>query len=295
MRWGAGVKGFALLMCQCSGTRAQSDRIEVGAKPFSFLYHISGGKGSYSHSLSGRGATMNSVSQTRDDLMKHLSDHVGFMLASAKSFDEGNIREGKRLAGSMRVLLHDTSNSKSLLGQLSIKNSMGFYDTAKKDPREGISFIPLLLWIRMGPDGVGPQPLLDRFPPSEPPKKVPFDAWWKQVVLPVRKRTEFTRRDLVLAVANQDGGAHVDPKLDKRYAELTRHNALGWIFIVDGEEKSYEDPVLMTLRQIAYELLISLKDEFSDLFPQQTQMLSRFGQGPSATVDEAHVIFSKRA
>lgn len=238
---------------------------------------------------------MDSVSQTPDDLMRHLSDQIAFMLASAKSFDEGNIGEGKRLAVNIRLLLYDTDKSRSLLGQLSIKSNMGFYDTAKRMTPGDFNLIPPLLQMTMGPAGAGFQPLLDSILPNDPPKKVLFDAWWEGVVLPIQVGAGFTRRDLVLAVANKDGGAHVDPELDKRYVEVSRYNALGWTINVDGEEKNFEDPVLMSLRQIAHELLMSLKDEFSHLFPQQPPMRSRPGDESSVIVDEAYVCFSKRA
>jgi len=38
----------------------------------------------------------------------------------------------------------------------------------------------------------------------------------------------FTRKDIICFVANQDGGAHVDMKLDGKYAELRKLNSLGW-------------------------------------------------------------------
>jgi len=226
--------------------------------------------------------------------MRQLFEQVGFMLKSAKSFDEGDTAEGKRLAGIMRVLLHDKPpNSTSVLEQLFVKNDMGFYNTARNFPREGMDFIPTLLWISMGPDGGEPQPLLDRFPSSEPPKKVPFDTWWTQPVIRVPDGGEFTREYLVTKVANQDGGAHVDPKPDKRYVDLSKHNALHWTFIVDGKEMIYENVALACLRQIAHELLMSLEDKFPDLFHQRTPMPPRFDQESGAMINEAHVTISK--
>lgn len=70
----------------------------------------------------------------------------------------------------------------------------------------------------------------------------------------------FSRRDIVLAVANQDGGAHVDPELDEDYAALSKDNTLGWHFSVGGTETEFPDnPVPASIRQIAHEVLVTLE------------------------------------
>jgi hypothetical protein len=67
-----------------------------------------------------------------------------------------------------------------------------------------------------------------------------------------------TRRELVLAVANQDGGAHVDPALgDAAYAAVSRDQSLGTITVTGphGEPRTVDDsPALAAVRQIAYEV-----------------------------------------
>ena len=70
----------------------------------------------------------------------------------------------------------------------------------------------------------------------------------------------FSRRDLVLAHANNDGGARVDAKLDEPYANLSRFNSMGWILELDGIQRMLENSVVApSIRQIAYEVLVSLK------------------------------------
>ena len=76
----------------------------------------------------------------------------------------------------------------------------------------------------------------------------------------------FARKELVLALANKDGGAHVDPQLDERYASLSRLNSLGWQ-VQTGDIRLPPDNsvVAANVRQIAYELLTSLEGTFPDL------------------------------
>ena len=53
--------------------------------------------------------------QTLDDLNSHLKEQIQFLLKSCQSYDEGFFSEAKRLAVVIRVLLHDTKDSYSLL------------------------------------------------------------------------------------------------------------------------------------------------------------------------------------
>ena len=61
----------------------------------------------------------------------------------------------------------------------------------------------------------------------------------------------------MLALANKDGGAHVDPRLDVIYADLSRNNSLAWeAYAADGSSRPPEDgPELAIMRQIAHELI----------------------------------------
>jgi hypothetical protein len=69
-----------------------------------------------------------------------------------------------------------------------------------------------------------------------------------------------------LSLANKMGGAHVDPKLDASFVALTRNNTLGWRYW-DGNEEGDIIPVeLASVRQIAHEVLLSLKNGLPEYF-----------------------------
>lgn len=61
-------------------------------------------------------------------------------------------------------------------------------------------------------------------------------------------------------MANQDGGAHVDPSLDAKYAALTRSNSVGWMASDGVRQEPLNDIELHSVRQIAFEFLESFKD-----------------------------------
>jgi hypothetical protein len=85
-----------------------------------------------------------------------------------------------------------------------------------------------------------------------------FDTWWNSTVFIDSKGSELSRKGLVLAVANQDGGAHVDPSLNQTYADLSRNNSLGWVFSDGKTTQPMEGPERAAIRQIAHEFLKSL-------------------------------------
>src|SRR5258708_9428366 len=53
---------------------------------------------------------------------QHLTKQLGFLARSCKSYDEGHIDEGIRIATVIRVLVHDTKNCVSLLKHLGATN-----------------------------------------------------------------------------------------------------------------------------------------------------------------------------
>ena len=64
---------------------------------------------------------MAEVKQSKVDLEDHLREQISFLRASADSYDSGFKGEAKRLAVIIRVLLHDTHKSTSLMTLLGIK------------------------------------------------------------------------------------------------------------------------------------------------------------------------------
>lgn len=192
---------------------------------------------------------------TQPELEQHLVEQLQFLEASAEAFDRGLEGEAKRLAVTLRVLLHDTKNSHSLLGQLGRKTLL-FWNTAIPEEPGNLLTHGGLVMIALG----GPQPkyiaMLDEVPAA---KRVPFDQWWSTSVFVDDKKQRLSRRDLVLIAADQDGGAHVDPSLDETYARLSRENSMRWTVVGPAGTVSMLGPERAAIRQIAHEVIKSLK------------------------------------
>lgn len=205
-----------------------------------------------------------SVEQSNEDLQTHLKERIYFLRSSAKAYDEGNVSEAKRISTSIRVLVHDTSNSKSLLTQLN-KKGIKYYDTAIKPiPGNQVSTTGLVtLQISNGKFSYVPR--LDNT--HSQIQKVGFDQWWNDSIIIVDKKgTQFKRSDLVLKMCNQDGGAHIGPSLNDAYADLSRSNSVGWKLNLDGNDQDLKGIESASIRQICHEMLKSLKDELPDYF-----------------------------
>jgi hypothetical protein len=211
---------------------------------------------------------------SREELIDHLRTQVGFLERSAQSYDQGYEDEAKRLAIVMRVLLHDTSRSQSLLTQLHRRNSLRYIDSA--DPINPRNLLPtpglVLMEVTAGEasaTGAYVPPLGELGPNRQHPQKQ-FGAWWMDPVTKARDGTLYGRRDYVLTLANKGGGGHVDPELDTKWVEMTRGDRFGWVAVSETSSGRTETPLdgniaLASVRQIAWELNETLRSQLSDL------------------------------
>jgi hypothetical protein len=203
----------------------------------------------------------------RTDLHEMLKKQVSFLVASSRAFDSGFDEEGLRLAVTIRVLLHDTAASHSLLGQMGYREKMLYFDTAFEYSKRSVGAQSGLAMAKVSTGSAGHGswvPRLDR--PPIPDRWLGIRRWWlDDFVIRDSKGVTFNRRDLVLLAANQDGGAHVDPSLDDDYNALTRLNSMGWkYFSPQGEFDFVNGPALASIRMIAHELLISIQAHAPD-------------------------------
>ena len=211
--------------------------------------------------------------RTKEDLEQQLKDQIRLMILSAEHYDSGETVEGRRLATSIRVLLHDTRNSKSLLGQMGLK-SIKYWSIKGHKPEILLStYSGLTLLQKDSTDSPW------RYVPAfnlirGEPKKLQFSEWWNEIVVIDNKRRTFTRKEIVMNVANTDGGAHIDPSLDEAYWDFSREDSLGTI-IINGERVPCENPELACVRQITHEIFKTLIEKRSKYFDETARNRSQ--------------------
>ncbi|PER43296.1 hypothetical protein [Bacillus thuringiensis] len=205
----------------------------------------------------------------KEDFMENLIEAYDFLITSVDVFDKKQkYHEAKRMATTVRVLLHDTNQSTSLLKHLDRKD-IHFCDSSFKHDmvqEDGsICIMPLskpMYYEEVSIDGVTLIPYLN----ENEEKYIPFKEWWEeQVILTNGYGNTFTRKSIVTELANRDGGAHVDSKLRDSYFHLTRGISTGETFQRnDGDPEPIPNPHLFTMRQITYEVLKTLEKEFNE-------------------------------
>ncbi len=200
------------------------------------------------------------------ELQTHYDDQIRFIKASSEAFDAGEVREAKRLAIALRILLHDPEpkpNSKqrqqrSLCSLLGKKHD--FLDTATPPKPGNLLSHSGLTYMMLDSVNGGYRPRLNDAPTS--PKLKPFVEWWSTPVIVDTAGAILTRKGVVMTMADQDGGAHVDSELERKYSNLRAENSMGWIRTTQIGEIVNSGPLLgvefASVRQIAHEVLSSL-------------------------------------
>lgn len=179
-------------------------------------------------------------------------------------YDAGNEVVALSLATAIRVLVHDTASSTSLLTHIGKKDGQ-FLSTTYQTSNEPVQ-LSLVRRINVGvKDGIGGEakywPLCDEryFPSPKQSYLFVFDSWWNEKVF-FDHQHSLMRRDLVLTVTNKDGGAHVDMEVEERYDQFRKSYSGGSTLVGrnSGARRGYDNiPTYPAIRQIAYELLHS--------------------------------------
>jgi len=111
------------------------------------------------------------------DLIDRLKEQHDFLKQSCRSYDDGCENEAKRIAVCLRVLLHDTKNSRALLSQLNIKETTKFLNTAHLYNEKNLLPSSYLTFMRLSGSGGMVLPLLTEYLSSHPwPKYKNFAA-----------------------------------------------------------------------------------------------------------------------
>lgn len=199
---------------------------------------------------------------TKGELKTQLDEQLNFLKNSCESYDQGNFSEAKRIAHALRVLLHNTKESKSLLGQLNLKNIkfISTSDTIVQNNALNIAQTGLIA-THMGDDSSQFYVPLDKAFVS---KQLDFDSWWNEIIITDQEKNTFSRKDIILDnISNKDGGSHIDPELETNYYNLSRNNSLGRHIQKNEKWENMQTPELATTRQIGHEILKSLIKNYS--------------------------------
>lgn len=190
------------------------------------------------------------------DCVTQLRKQLQFLETSCDAYDAGNKDEAVRIATVLRVLFHQTQQSTSLLTHLNAPYTK-LLSTCEKIP-PGRTFWPNLTVIKISPV-LRMAEFAPKLDSAQSKNFVSFGQWWRYEKVYLLGSLDLNRKDLVLAAANKDGGAHVAHSLDPRYENLLNGADSKMTLNLPGgdEDIPFQFGHLSALRQMGYEVLNS--------------------------------------
>lgn len=223
---------------------------------------------------------------THNELLEKLREQIELLQINAESFDKGRTVTTLPIATTIRVLFHDTHQSTSLIKLIcdccgTNKDELEMVST-KAPVKEGTMVLLgdglYAMSLQNSPDGFKATcvPMLGEATHT----KIPFKNWWSERVVRnvsggYDSPTWLTRKELITLHANKEGGAHIDKTKNEDISQISTTEAFGWVagFINDEGEMVETLPEVdqkqATIRQICYEVLLSLHNHFPGLFSQE--------------------------
>jgi len=157
-------------------------------------------------------------------LREKLEEQRHLLGKSVKEFASGDFAEAVRVAIAIRVLLHETGSCKPLLGQLTPNYlQLEILDSKPVERDEKLPIgthktvvMSVPISLKISEQGVFLNPELDSefFAPSI------LGKWWNRPSLILPGIGGLNRREIVLGLADKEGGANVDVNLSPRYRQL---------------------------------------------------------------------------
>ena len=167
------------------------------------------------------------------------------------------------LATNLRMLLNDENSNVSLLHLLNIKEKLRF-PAIKEDVWESMAKSPSNLYYssshtEMTTVNGGLYYKVNDFQTAED-LVYTFDAWWNEIVIDSKAEhlSQITRRDVVLTLADKEGGAHLDANYDDAYYQAIKRG--GFIF---KDSKEEEVPIL---NDVYSETMLFIATEFLNAY-----------------------------
>lgn len=178
------------------------------------------------------------------ELKIELDEQIQLIDLAIAAYDRGIVIEAKNLSLRLRLLLHD-----SLLEKLQLKDSLRFYDTSPVG----------LVMTHTG--FTHPIPTLDTYLTAS--RFLPFNEWWQAPILAINKQEMLTRKDLIMTVADQEGGAHTDISIrNPVYTGISKERRYPYRIFSPERQWIVPDVISPTIRQIAHEVRRTLDPNY---------------------------------
>lgn len=197
------------------------------------------------------------LNQKLESIVVYIEDH----LKQAREFELTNPLRTEYaidLAVKLRVLLNDENANISLLRLLKIKDDFRFQalveENALINAPSNMCYSSLLTSLCITNGGLYCKS--NEYQPTED-LLLTFDTWWNEIVIDSKSAqlSQISRRDIVLTLADKEGGAHVDSNYDEAYYQAVKTKGIVLI-TPKGEERTIQnDTYAEAMLYIAKEFL----------------------------------------
>jgi hypothetical protein len=195
------------------------------------------------------------------DFKTHLAEQLDLLRSPMRDYDGGMEHAAKAIADRIRLFVKTQGRTTSLLQHLGIQDQLRWVDRGPPDPPPDaivIAFGVCVVETRFDTRRTRYEPAMGQLAPDRIHPPVSFTDWWERTILTDQLGNTFSRADLVLSVAEQDGGTHIDEVVNEKYRQLTRENSLG---LQQSRDLPIANSVVLTsVRHIAEELIQTIED-----------------------------------
>jgi len=215
-------------------------------------------------------------------LIKSLQLQAQALSASAASYDSSDDvceMEARRMSNAINTLLHHQRSQKSILVELGLRDKFQLLSTAREildgTQPSGIIETPMISLVHLQMRG-RPKYVPALGNDSSSQHWLGFDAWWHEPIYQSDAGEKIDRCELIRVMRDKDGGAHVDPLLDKEaYNRLNKVGDPAMTVSWNGGP-NHPPPFALeaSVRQIAFELLFSMG--FAGYIPTPIQPVTIF-------------------
>jgi hypothetical protein len=157
------------------------------------------------------------VTRTPAGNAKLLKDQYNLLKAAVNDYFAGVEARAIDVAVRIRTLVHDTGSSHAFLATLAPNYKQ--LDIYRKRPPSGRTVFWMPIGVQMSGDGTS-RIIRDDFKLGLH-ELVPLERWWTDDYLIIGQEIRSSKRQVVLDVANKDGGAHVDAIVPSRHVAAT--------------------------------------------------------------------------
>ncbi len=204
---------------------------------------------------------------TIEDYKELISQQKLLLENSLNNYDGGCRSEYLRIAVIIRVLVHDTASSISLLNQANLKDQIRYYSTHNRELMN-YDIISSLCTANVSGNLLSKETnvvtLVPRLYEADLYARfIDFDTWWNETVIFSGQSSLDNRKNLILGASNKLGGAHIDREPSIILINLTKGTGLKQI-VKYGSTETFNlvkgDWISCSIRQIGFEILYTLNN-----------------------------------